>query len=231
MIKSHLVKNAFTIWLRCAVKTLILEIRHKRNKLRLGHMTNISNCEFGMYNTIYDHVIMIDVKLGDFTYVAAGSIISNAKIGKFCSIGPDIKCGLAFHPNQIFVSTHPVFYSMEKQSQITFADKSYFDEYKDIRIGNDVWIGANVIIVGEIEIGDGAIIATGSIVTKSVPPYAIVAGVPAKVIRYRFVDSDIKFMLNLKWWNLDIKWIKENFKLFHNISFLKEKLADGIDVD
>lgn len=223
MIKSHLVKNAFTIWLRSTIKTLMLEFLHRRNHLRLGHMTNISNCKFGKYNAIYDHVIMIDVKLGDFTYVAAGSIISNTKIGKFCSIGPDIKCGLAFHPNQIFVSTHPVFYSIVKQSQITFADKNYFDEYKNITIGNDVWIGANVIIVGEIEIGDGAIIATGSIVTKSVPPYAIVAGVPAKIVRYRFSEDNIKFLLNLKWWDLELPWITENYKLFHDIRLLREK--------
>jgi len=225
MIKSHLVKNVFTIWLRSVVKTIILEASHRNKKLRLGSMTNISNCEFGKYNTINDHVVLIDVKLGDFTYVAKGSIISKTQIGKYCSIGPDIKCGLAFHPNQIFVSTHPVFYSLVRQAQITFADKNYFDEYKYIKIGNDVWIGANVLIVGEIEIGDGAIVASGSIVTKNVPPYAIVAGIPAKIIRYRFNDDDIKFLLHLKWWDLELPWIKENYKLFHNISLLKEKFA------
>jgi acetyltransferase-like isoleucine patch superfamily enzyme len=229
MIKSHLVKNVFTIWFRSVVKTIMLEASHRSKKLKLGSMTNISNCEFGKYNTIYDHVVLIDVKLGDFTYIAKGSIISQTQIGKYCSVGPDIKCGLAFHPNQIFVSTHPVFYSLVKQTQITFADQNYFEEYKHITIGNDVWIGANVVIVGEIEIGDGAIIATGSIVTKSVPPYAIVAGIPAKIIRFRFNEDDIKFLLNLKWWDLELPWIKENYKLFHDISLLKRKFESETD--
>lgn len=229
MIKSHLQKNVITIWFRSALKTLVLEIFHRRKKLKLGVMTNISNCKFGIFNTIYDKVVMLNVSIGDFSYVAQGSIISNTQIGKFCSIGPDIKCGLAFHPNQTFVSTHPVFYSMVKQSQITFADQNYFIEYKNIKIGNDVWIGANAIIVGEIEIGDGVIIAAGSIVTKNIPPYAIVAGVPAKIIRYRFSEDEISYLLKLKWWNLDWIWIKKNFKDFHSLNLLRKSLENYID--
>lgn len=224
MIKSHIIKNSFTIWLRSAVKTFVLEYSHKRKNLKLGVMTNITNCKFGKFNTIYDHVVLINVTLDDFTYVAQRSNISYSNIGKFCSLGHDIKCGLAFHPNKIFVSTHPIFYSLIKQSQITFADKNYFEEYKQINIGNDVWIGANVTIVGKIEIGDGAIVATGSIVTKDIPPYAIVAGVPAKIVRYRFNEDEIKFLLNLKWWDFEINWIKANYKLFHDIKLLKAKL-------
>jgi acetyltransferase-like isoleucine patch superfamily enzyme len=229
MIKSHIVKNFFTIWFRSAVKTFVLELKNRNKKLKLGFMTTVSNCSFGRYNTIYDHVILINSELGDFTYIAKGCIISDTRIGKFCSIGPDIKCGLAFHPNKVFVSTHPVFYSLIKQSQITFADKNYFAETQRIKIGNDVWIGANVIIVGELQIGDGAIIAAGSVVTKDVPPYAIVAGVPARIIRYRFEVDDINFLKNLHWWDMDIDWIKENYKLFHDIDLLKENFVKSTD--
>ena len=84
-------------------------------------------------------------------------------------------------------------------------------------IENDVWIGNNVLIKGGVTIGNGAIIAMGSVVTKDVPPYAIVGGVPAKIIRYRFSENDIKKLLDFKWWNQNDSWLKENYKKFHNI--------------
>jgi acetyltransferase-like isoleucine patch superfamily enzyme len=109
-------------------------------------MSNISNCNFGHYNTVYDHVVLQKVELGDFTYVANGSNIKNTNIGKFCSIGPDIKCGLGRHPAHTLYR-HIQSFSTLKQAQITFADKNYFEDYKNIEIGNDVWIGANAIIL------------------------------------------------------------------------------------
>lgn len=220
MFKSHLIKNALTIYLRCTFKTLFLEFLHRRKNLKLGFMTNITNCNFGKHNTVYDHVVMKNVSLGDFSYVAYGSNIWNTKIGKFCSIGSNVKCGLGSHPSSTYVSTHPIFYSIDKQVQITFADKEYFEEENSIEIGNDVWIGANVILVGEIKIGNGCIIASGAVITKDVPPYAIVGGVPGKIIRYRFDEKEIKYLLKLKWWDSDIKWLKDNFLLFHDIKTL-----------
>jgi len=182
-----------------------------------------------MYNTIYNDVSLSEVSLGDFTYIASGTKISRAKIGKFCSIGPDCKIGLGKHPTKSFVSTHPIFYSTLKQAQIAFADiafadKNYFEEFGNIEIGNDVWIGANAIIVDGIKIGDGAIVAAGAVVTKDVPPYAIVGGVPAKIIRYRFDKDEIAKLLELKWWDKDINYLKSNFKKFHDIKeFLNDK--------
>jgi acetyltransferase-like isoleucine patch superfamily enzyme len=171
-------------------------------------------------------VILQKVELGDFTYVANGSNIKNTNIGKFCSIGPDIKCGLGRHPAHTFVSTHPIFFSTLKQAQITFADKNYFEDYKNIEIGNDVWIGANAIILDGIKIHDGSIIAANSVVTKNVPPYAIVAGSPAKIVKYRFNEDEIQYLLQNKWWERDVSWIKDNFKLFHDINMLMDVLAD-----
>jgi acetyltransferase-like isoleucine patch superfamily enzyme len=79
---------------------------------------------------------------------------------------------------------------------------SDFQEYKPIEIGNDVWIGARVTVVDGVKIGTGSIIASGAVVTKDVPSYAIVAGVPAKVIRYRLPENDIVFLQQSEWWNL-----------------------------
>lgn len=81
-------------------------------------------------------------------------------------------------------------------------------------LGNDVWVGSNVLINGGVKIGDGAVIAAGAVVVKDVPPYAIVGGVPAKIIRYRFSPEIIEKLLELKWWNLDDEILKEKIGFF-----------------
>lgn len=83
-----------------------------------------------------------------------------------------------------------------------------YDCNREVIIGNDVWIGAGVFIKGGIKIGDGAVIAAHAVVTKDVPPYAIVGGVPAKILKYRFTDDVIRKLLDLKWWDYDIAAIQ-----------------------
>ena len=104
--------------------------------------------------------------------------------------------------------------------------------YKDkiyVVIGNDVWIGSDAILTGGIKIGDGAIILTGAVVTKDVPPYAIVGGVPAKPIRFRFSESQIEKLLQIKWWNWDARKLQESWRMFGNIDkfLLKIKTEKG----
>ena len=92
-------------------------------------------------------------------------------------------------------------------------------------IGNDVWIGENAVILGGISIGDGAVIGAGAIVTKDVPPYTIVGGVPAKKIRSRFPDDIVKMLLKIQWWNLEEDILKENIYFFQqNLS--EDNLTD-----
>lgn len=217
MITDHIVKNFFTIGLRNLIKALFTEFVNRHKNLKIGYMTSTSDCVFGHYNTIQNYVAISNVEIGDYSYIGRGSRIGNTKIGKFCSIGPDVKCGLGRHPSQNFVSTHPIFFSTRKQAQVSFADKEYFEEFLRIDIGNDVWIGTNAVILDGIKIGDGAIVAACSVVTKDVPPYAIVAGAPAKLIRYRFNSEEIHYLLKHKWWDRDPAWIKENYRSFHDI--------------
>src|SRR3989338_1937382 len=162
-------KNPFIIWLAWIIRKSILEAKHRRKNLRIGYLSRISVCKFGLYNTIYNDVELRDVDLGDFSYIADNSRLYKTKVGKFCSIGPNVRCGLGKHPSSTFVSAHPIFFSTLKQSQITFADKNYFDEYATTEIGNDVCIGANAIIMDGVKIHDGVIIAAGAVVTKDVP--------------------------------------------------------------
>jgi acetyltransferase-like isoleucine patch superfamily enzyme len=212
-----LVNNPIIIWLKITVRKYLLERQYKLQHLKIGYMCRFNQCSFGYMNTINDHVTLSGVGLGDFTYVASGTRIISATLGKFCSIGPDILIGLGKHPSNTFVSTHPLFFSTLGQAQEVICDRSYFDEFAPVTIGNDVWIGARAIILDGVNIGDGAIVAAGSLVTKDVPAYAIVGGVPAKVIKYRFEPSEIDFLMNFKWWDKDIRWLKANYKKFHNI--------------
>jgi acetyltransferase-like isoleucine patch superfamily enzyme len=173
----------------------------KKNKsLRLGYMSYCYDTCFGKNNIVYDHTILVGVSIGDYSYIGGNCKIQYATIGKFCSIGPDVRIGLGIHPTH-FKSTYPGFYTNSDYYRV---DKLYnFDgeEYKKVEIGNDVWIGARATILDGVKVGDGAVIAAGAVVTKDVPPYAIVGGVPAKVIKYRFDDKRIKELLNEQWWD------------------------------
>jgi len=151
-----------------------------------------------------------NTKIGSFSYINKGTtIFYGTSIGKYCSIGKNCEIGVIDHPMD-WLSTSPIQYKIHKQFPYY---KEFSEEFPQIKktyplktlIGNDVWIGSLVIIKRGITIGDGAVIGAGSIVTKDVPPYAIVAGVPAKIIRYRFKEDIIKELLALKWWNIEFK--------------------------
>ena len=91
-----------------------------------------------------------------------------------------------------------------------------------VEIGNDVWIGEGAFLVGGITIEDGAVILAHAVVTKDVPPYAIVGGVPARIIKYRYDEETIAFLLRVKWWNNSIDWFQQNWRLLTDIEKLKE---------
>lgn len=159
-----------------------------------------------------------------------GSYISNncniwAKVGRFCSIGSNVNTLYCTHPfKPPYVSTSPMFFSTLKQTGETFATEQFFTEFTNHPIiENDVWIGSNVLIIGEVHIQDGAVISAGSVVTKDVPAYSIVAGVPAKIIGYRYSEDTILKLLKIKWWNKDKDWLKSNWKLFANINKFMEE--------
>lgn len=212
-----IIENPISIWI---VKLFIakkLEFRHKDKKLKIGYLSYAKNSTFEMLNTLKNNVSLNSVNLGKFTYISTNTKIQYTTIGKYCCIGPDCKIGLGKHPSNTFVSTHPAFFSSSDQIQVSFSNEDYFNATESITIGNDVWIGANTIILDGVKIEDGAIIGAGSVVTKNIPAYAIVAGVPAKIIKYRFNKNEIDRLLDIKWWDLEIDFLKENYKKFHNI--------------
>lgn len=161
--------------------------------------------------------------LGYGTYLGHDTDIGGI-VGRFSCIAPNVQYNPGTHPfTPPYVTVNPMFYSLAKQNGKTFASENLFNEYiKPLKIGNDVWIQQNVFICGGVEIADGAIVLAGAVVTKDIPPYAIVGGVPAKVLRYRYDEDTIEFLLRIQWWNNDIEWFEKNWRLMNNIDKLKE---------
>lgn len=149
---------------------------------------------------IYPPFKLKKVEIGDYTYIAKNCDITNTVIGKFCSIGPNFCCGLGIHPTN-GISTSPMFYSVAKQNGMSLTEKNKVEETKQTIIEHDVFIGANVTILDGVTIGNGAVIGAGAVVTRDIPPYAIVAGVPAKVIKYRLDEKQIGELQKIEWWN------------------------------
>jgi acetyltransferase-like isoleucine patch superfamily enzyme len=204
------------------IHSLLLKYRFSKYNLQIDYLATAYNCSFGQRNTLHEKACLWNVILGNFTYIGENSRIARTKIGKYCSIGPNVLCGLGKHPSRDFVSIHPIFYSTQNPAQITFSDANYFAEYEPIEIGSDVWVGANAIILDGVKIGDGAIISAGTVVTGDVEPYSIIGGVPGRLIRFRFEAEEIKFLQEFKWWDRDEQWLRKNFKLFHDIkSFMR----------
>jgi acetyltransferase-like isoleucine patch superfamily enzyme len=143
--------------------------------------------------------------------------VTNADIGRFCSIAPGCRIGLGKHPSRIFVSTHPAFYAVAGGYPFSFVNRQKFEQRKRIIIGNDVWISANVLIADGVTIGNGAIIGAGAVVVKSIPDYAIFGGVPARLIRYRFTQEEISWLNRFRWWDKDEQWLRAHSEAFQDI--------------
>ncbi len=159
-------------------------------------------------------VLMSHVKIGRGTYLRRDVFVDDyVEIGRYCSIANDVIIGPSEHPITNF-STHPISYDVE----------NYPGKETKTIIGNDVWLGTRCIIKKGVTIGDGAVVASGAIVTKNVPPYAVVAGVPTKIIKYRFEPETIDELLKLQWWNFPIDKLQNlrNLPIEEALKKLKE---------
>ena len=136
--------------------------------------------------------------LGRFSYIGNFTHIEqNTRIGRFCGIASNCAVGASAHPLD-WLSTHPFQYCAPQEPIVE--TKSW--PVQQTIIGHDVLIGANAVVMAGVKVGSGAVIGAGSIVTKDVPPYAIVVGNPARFLRFRFSEDIVSELLALEWWNL-----------------------------
>lgn len=181
--------------------------------------------KFTPYTHILSRAKLNNVTIGKYSRIGAGCQVTNATIGNFTAIGKETVITVGQHPTN-YLTSHSIFY---KKGNWGWHDDWIapidFQSDKKVTIGNDVWIGRQCIILDGVTIGDGAIVATGAVVTKDVPPFAIVGGVPAKVIKYKFSQEIIDRLEEIQWWNLPDEKITEVINLFH----IKNPTLDDIN--
>lgn len=204
-----------------------IKLNLNRN-IEIGRETKVRFAKLDSYTRIGNYCNIQGGNIGSYSYIGNYTELPQTKIGKFCSIAEHVLLCAGNHPMH-YVSTSPYTYSTMRW---TLTEQSYFtEEFYYIspnerylcEIGNDVWIGVGARLVcgnHALRIGDGAVIAAGGVVTKDVPAYAVVAGCPAKIVRYRFPENQIDFLLELKWWDRGATWIKQHVKYFQDIEQL-----------
>ena len=174
---------------------------------------------------VYGKTQIYQSQIDDYSYVASGTQVICTEIGKFCSIADDVILGPGIHTlSQI--SSSPIFTEYYNAVGKSWTSKTVAKPFKPVRIGHDVWIGSRVVVMGGVTIGNGAVVGACAVVTKDVPPYAIVGGVPAKVIRYRFPEDVISKLEEIHWWDMPEEKLKSYIALFQKENIRIEELEE-----
>lgn len=169
---------------------------------------------------------IVDSKIGKYTACAYGNVIVNTTIGNFCCLADNVSIGLAEHPMD-WVSMSAVFQKIKYSGSRKRFARLELPVHRHTVIGNDVWIGQGVVIKAGVTIGDGAVIGSNAVVTKNVPSFAVVGGIPARVIKYRFSQELIDAIIATQWWNMkDYEIQKYAYLINKPDAFTKEILGN-----
>lgn len=181
--------------------------RHSPSASRDGsprvHATaQLRDCVLGRFTDVGERVVMAECELGDYSYMERGAEAIYTTVGKFCAIASNTRLNALNHPIER-VTQHKISYRPNEYFVGAKIDKGFREQRqsKRVTIGHDVWIGHGSVVMPGISIGHGAVVAAGAVVTKDVEPYAIVAGVPARRIKWRFPQTIRERMIVLAWWD------------------------------
>ena len=192
--------------------------------------TRVKASSMGRYTSVGDHSKVDDSSLDDYvridrfnhiyntkfgrhSYTGQDTVVMHAEIGNFCSISWNVTIGPADHRYDR-LTTHSFLYNNADDLRPDGQEAAYNRFIPSCSVGNDVWMGTGVTVLRNVKIGNGAVVAAGAVVTKDVPPYAIVAGIPARIIKYRFSEEIIQKLQDMQWWVWDDETIRNNYMYF-----------------
>lgn len=225
----------FLMSLRSSLSNYSVRIRNFGKHVCICSKCELSDVEFGPYVYVAHHAQIGNSTIGARSSIGRYSKLRRVNMGKYCSVSWDVTIGAAAHALD-HVSTH-MFWHLE---QFGISDTTSVSELEDpVIVGNDVWLGCCSVIKSGVSIGNGAVVGANAFVDKDVPPYAIVAGSPARVLRYRFSEDVCDVLQRLAWWDWDDEYLRDHLELFQQslpesisknelLSLLRER---KIDVD
>jgi phosphonate metabolism protein (transferase hexapeptide repeat family) len=198
---------------------------------RVHGSASLRGATLGRFTEIKERVQFWESELGDYSYLERHCEVIYASIGKFCAIASDVRINALNHPIER-ISQHKFTYRPNEYFTGAKIDKAYREarKHQRVEIGHDVWIGHGAIILPDVKIGHGAVVAAGAVVTRDVEPYAIVAGVPAQFLRWRFAPEVGSRIIALAWWDWDHERLAETIGDMRALSpeeFLARHEAQG----
>ena len=178
----------------------------------------VKNCAFGHYVELGDHCIAEETEFGDYTYLFGSNDVIYAKLGKFNSIATGVRINPVQHPMRERAAAHHLTYRAAHYG-LGENDPSILEWRRQgpVVTGNDVWIGHNAIVMKNVTLGDGAVVAAGAVVTHDVAPYEIVGGVPARHMGWRYDEKTIAAMLRIRWWDWSHEQLRERLPDFNDV--------------
>ncbi len=195
-LKIEVMEIKFRLYIKKILYYFLSKSEKKKDVILSGYSQGIQNVTFEGKNAVPDRCNFSGkIELGYATTLGCNNFFhGEITIGRYCQIGSDVAIHTTNHPKS-YMSTYI-------NDNLFNGELKKLNEKNAVTIGNDVWIGHNALIIGQVKIGNGAIIAAGSVVTKNVAPFSIVAGVPAKLINVRFSDKIIEEIEKIRWWDL-----------------------------
>lgn len=179
------------------------------NGVTIHELAKVRSSKFGRWTYVDERARVTESFMNDYSYILRDSEMIYTNVGKFCSIAPLARINATNHP--MWRASINNFTYRSAQYELGANDQHFFDwrRKQPVEIGHDVWVGQGVIILPNVKIGTGAVLAASAVVTQDVPPYTIVGGIPAKVIGRRFPQEIEDALFRIEWWNWDHATIKE----------------------